>query len=136
MQIDSTRPLRVFLSYSPEDTVIVKEHYQNLLANDIDAWLNEESLLPGQERELEIPKAAKNAEAFIIFLSNKSINQEGYFQKEIKLALDIADEKPEGAIFIIPARLEDCVLPSRISKWQWVDLFSDSGFSKLMKSLT
>ena len=136
MQINSTRPLRVFLSYSPEDKDAVNVHYQNLLANGIDAWFTEENLLPGQERELEIPKAAKNADAFIIFLSNKSINQEGYFQKEIKIALDIADEKPEGVIYIIPARLEDCILPARIGKWQWVDLFSDFGFSRLMKSLT
>ncbi len=135
MQNNLIRPLKVFLSYSPDDTVIVNRHYQNLLTNGIDAWFREENLLPGQEQDLEIPKAAKNADAFIIFLSNKSISQEGYFQKEIKLALDIADEKPEGAIYIIPARLEDCVLPSRISRWQWVDLFLDTGFSKLMKAL-
>jgi DNA helicase-2/ATP-dependent DNA helicase PcrA len=135
MHINSTRPLKVFLSYSPEDKDAVNTHYQNLLANGIDAWFKEENLLPGQERELEVPKAARDADAFIIFLSNKSINQEGYFQKEIKIALDIADEKPEGIIYIIPTRLEDCILPARIGKWQWVDLFSNSGFSRLMKSL-
>lgn len=135
MQNNINRPLKVYLCYSSDDRLVVKEHYQNLLDNGIDVWFNEESILPGQDWELEIPKAAKNADAFIIFLSNKSITKEGYVQKEIKIGLDIADEKPEGSIFIIPARLEECTVPSRLSRWQWVDLFSEYGFSKLMRSL-
>lgn len=135
MQNNTTRPLKVFLCYSSEDKSAVRGHYQSLLAEGVDAWFNEESILPGQEWELEIPKAARNADAFIIFLSNQSITKEGYVQKEIKLALDIADEKPEGTIFIIPARLENCTVPTRISRWQWVDLFTETGYPRLLKSL-
>jgi hypothetical protein len=32
-------------------------------------------------------------------------------------------EKPEGEIFIIPARLEECDNLESLGKWQWVDLF-------------
>jgi hypothetical protein len=56
-------------------------------------------------------------------------------QREIKYALDIADEKPEGTIFLIPARLENCRVPDRLSGKQWVNLFEEKGFERLIKSL-
>jgi hypothetical protein len=67
--------------------------------------------------------------------SKASINKEGYVQREIRYALDVADEKPEGAIFIIPLRLEECDVPSRLTRWQWVNLFEDGGYENLLRSL-
>ena len=37
-------------------------------------------------------------------------------QKEIKFALDVAEEQPEGRIYIIPARLEDMRCASQTVK--------------------
>jgi len=71
----------------------------------------------------------------VICLSHKSITKEGYIQKEIKFALDSADEKPEGTIFLIPARLEECVVPDQLGRWQWVDLFDETGYERLLRSL-
>lgn len=68
-------------------------------------------------------------------LSNKSVTKEGYVQKEIKLALDLADEKPEGVIFIIPVKLDDCAVPHHLTKTQWVDLSIEDGYAKLSRSL-
>lgn len=45
------------------------------------------------------------------------------------MALDIADQIPEGQIYIIPLRLENCDVPSRLSKWQWVNFFDDKIFA-------
>ena len=61
--------------------------------------------------------------------------QAGFVQKEIKFVLDVADEQPEGRIFIIPARLEDCKVPDRLSRWHWVNLFEDTGYDNLLCSL-
>lgn len=68
-------------------------------------------------------------------MSSRSISKEGYFQKEIKFALDVADEKPEGTIFVIPLKLEDCDVPRRLIKWQWVNYFEGQGFSRLILAL-
>ncbi len=65
----------------------------------------------------------------------QSINKEGFVQKEIRIALDAADEKPEGTIFIIPIRLEECSVPERISQFHWVDLFEKDGYEHLFKAL-
>jgi hypothetical protein len=40
-------------------------------------------------------------------LSRNSTTKRGYVQKEIVKGLDVADEQPEGAAFILPARLEE-----------------------------
>jgi outer membrane protein assembly factor BamD (BamD/ComL family) len=129
------RPLKVFLCHASGDKPPVRELYKRLTTEGVDAWLDQEKLLPGQDWRMEIPRAVREADVVVICLSKKSITKEGYVQKEIKFALDIAEEKPEGTIFLIPARLEDCIVPDRLNRWQWVDLDDDNGFIKLLRSL-
>ena len=45
------------------------------------------------------------------------------------------DQQPDGTIFIIPARLEDCKVPERLSKWHWVNLYKEGGIEKLVDAL-
>ncbi len=129
------RPLKVFLCHASQDKAAVRELYQFLRQNGIDSWLDEAKIKPGQEWRIEIPKAIRESDAIIVCLSGNSITKEGYVQKEIKEALDIADEKPEGTIFIIPARLDECKVPDRLSRWQWVDLFREWGHGWLLQGL-
>jgi len=135
MAKETTRPLKVFLCHASGDKPQVRALYKRLVAEGVDAWLDQEKLLPGQDWRVEIPRAVRVADVVVVCLSNKSITKEGYIQKEIKFALDVADEKPEGAIFIIPARLEDCPVPDKLSRWHWVDLFEENGYAKLLRSL-
>ena len=135
MPKEPTHPLKVFLCHASGDKPPVRDLYKRLTAEGVDAWLDKEKLLPGQDWRLEIPRAVQEADVVVVCLSNKSVTKEGYVQKEIKFALDSAEEKPEGAIFLIPARLEDCVVPERLSRWQWVDLYEENGFIQLLRSL-
>jgi len=96
---------------------------------------HEEDLLPGQEWKREIPKAVRRSDVVIVCLSHTAINKRGYVQKEIKIALDIADEQPEGTIYIIPLKLEQCEVPERLSHLQWVDFFKEEGYRRLVRSL-
>lgn len=127
--------LQVFLCHSVADKPAVRSLYQRLIADKVDAWLDEENLIPGQNWQDEIPKAVRASDVVIVCLSRNSVSKEGYIQKEIKLALDIANEKPEGTIFIIPLRLEECVVPERLKIYQWVDLFNHNAYEKLILSL-
>jgi len=135
MGSEGKRPLKVFLCHASGDKPLVRELYKRLIAEGVDAWLDQEKLLPGQDWRVEIPRAVREADVVVICLSNKSITKEGYVQKEIKFALDSAEEKPQDTIFLIPARLEDCVVPERLGRWQWVDLFEENGFIRLARSL-
>jgi SpoVK/Ycf46/Vps4 family AAA+-type ATPase len=127
--------LRAFLCHSSADKEIVRDLYTRLKREGFEPWLDEENLLPGQDWELEISKAVRASHVVIVCLSNASTNKEGFIQKEIKYALDVADEKPEGAIFIIPLRLEDCVVPERLRRWHWVNFFDERGYGKLREAL-
>lgn len=135
MSTTQKRALRVFLCHASGDKLAAKDLYARLLIDGVDPWLDKEKLLPGQDWDFEIRKAVRESDAIIICLSQRSITKEGYVQKEIKMALDIADEKLEDTIYMIPARLEEVEVPSRLSRWQWVDLFDDEGYERLLKSL-
>jgi len=132
---EEKRPLKVFLCHASGDKPPVRDLYKRLTLEGVNAWLDQEKLLPGQDWRMEIPHAVREADVVVICLSNKSITKEGYVQKEIKFALDIAEEKPDGTIFLIPARLENCTVPERLNRWQWVDLYDENGFIKLLRSL-
>jgi SOS-response transcriptional repressor LexA len=129
------RKLKVFLAHSKDDKLIVRKYYHRLIANGFDVWLDEEKIIPGQDWDLEIRKAIRSTDVFIVFLSKNSITKEGYIQKEIRIALDIADEKPEGTNFFIPARIEECLVPVRIDRFHWVNLFEQEGYKKLKDAL-
>ncbi|HMB24614.1 MAG: cell division protein FtsZ [Chloroflexota bacterium] len=128
--------MQVFLCHSSNDKATVRKLYQRLQnEKNIKPWLDEEELLPGQQWDLEIRRAVRNSDAVIICLSHSSVNKEGYIQKELRFALDIADEKPEGTIFIIPLKLDDCDVPERLRSWQWVNYYEEGAFERLIKSL-
>ena len=134
------RKLRVFLCHASQDKPIVRELYQRLTAESwIDPWLDEEKLLPGQDWNLEIEKAVEAADAVIVCVSTVSVAKEGYVQKELRQVLNIALEKLEGAIFILPIRLDDCAIPRQLRDKQFIDYFPDSkhvlAFERLKASL-
>jgi hypothetical protein len=62
-------------------------------------------VLPGDDWDFAIQRALRNSRVVIACLSPSSITKEGYVQKEISIALDVALEKPEAMVYIIPARL-------------------------------
>lgn len=63
------------------------------------------------------------------------MNNTGYVQKEITVALDAADLRPEGTIYIVPVRLEECDVPERLAHIHYLDLFRADGYEKLVKAL-
>jgi len=134
MPVTDKRPLKVFLCHPHSDKDAVKALYTRLTKDGVDAWFDKEKLIPGQDWELVIRKAVREADVVVVCLS-KRFNQAGFRQKEVRLALDTAMEKPEGEIFIIPARLEECDTLESLRKWHRVDLFEEDGYEILMRAL-
>jgi hypothetical protein len=125
----------IFLCHSSTDKPAVRALYRRLLDDGINPWFDEENLLPGQQWRAEISKAVRSSAAVIVCISRSSVERTGYVQKEIKFALDAADERPEGAIFLIPVKLEDCVMPDRLSYLHWVNLHEPDGYERLLRAL-
>ena len=134
------RKLRVFLCHASQDKPVVRDLYQRLKSETwIDPWLDEERLLPGQDWNLEIEKAVESSDAVIVCVSSTSVAKEGYVQKELRQVLNIALEKLEGAIFVLPVKLDDCPLPRQLKDKQALDYFPASrqaaAYDKLKTSL-
>jgi len=125
----------IFLSYAKEDKERVRRIYRRLIAERLNVWWDLANLLPGQEWEKVIVNTIKNAHCVIVFLSNYSVNKRGYIQKEIRVALEAAEKIPEGEIFIIPVRLDECLVPEGLTKWQWIDGFRPRELNKIILSL-
>lgn len=136
---ETKRPLKVFLSYASQDRPLVRELSRRLVGEGwIDTWVDEKSLLPGQDWRVKIEEAVEEADVVIICLSNHSVSKEGYVQKELRYAREIALEKPEETIFLIPLRLDECEVPRGLRFYQWVDYFGDAkdnSYDALAKSL-
>jgi hypothetical protein len=127
--------LQVFLCHSSGDKPQVRSLYQRLVKDGVDPWLDEKKLLPGQQWREEIKRAVRSADVVIVCLSPESVSKEGFVQREIKYALDAAEEKPPGTIFIIPVRLEECPVPEQLAEFHWVNLFEENGYGQMIQAL-
>ena len=127
--------LRVFLCHCSADKAAVRSLYQKLLSDGFLPWLDETDLLPGQDWNRAIQDAVRAADVVVVCLSKQSVTRAGYIQRELRFALQVAEEKPLGQIFVIPARLCECDVPKDLAGWHWVDLFSPNGYERLLASL-
>ncbi len=136
-----SQPVRIFLCHCSGDKPAVRKLYGRLKADGFLPWLDEKDLIPGTKWREVIPKVVRESDVVLVCLSETSITKNGYVQKEIKFALDEADEKPDETIFIIPVRLAEVGVPERLSQWQWVNLFqsdgneSEDGYDNLARAL-
>jgi hypothetical protein len=127
---------RIFLCHASNDKARVRELYRKLKEAGYHPWLDEEDLLPGQKWWPAIRKVISDLNNLVVVcLSCNSVNRRGVVQREIKRALDVLDQMPEDAIYLIPARLEDCPVPDRLADLHWVDLFEPRGFERLRRAL-
>jgi TIR domain/Trypsin-like peptidase domain len=125
----------VCLCHSSGDKECVRKLYHRLTADGVRCWFDEEDLLPGQDWEFEIGKAIRRCRFVLACISNSSISKSGFVQKELRLALDVADEQPGGSTFLIPVRLEECEIPDRLKRWQAADLFKPETYTRLRRAL-
>ncbi len=128
----------VFLCYAKKDREIALRLCNDLNRSEIQVWLDEKKLLPGQNRKLEIRQAIKTCSHFLILISSHSTTQRGHFQKELKYALDLLDEFPPGEIFVIPIRLDKSqVIYEKLEDIHYTDFFPsyESGLKKVIQSI-
>lgn len=125
----------VFMSSAREDSHRVAPVYNALISAGFRPWLDVQNLLPGQDWMYSIQKAIRQADFFLVFLSEASVSKRGYVHKEIRLALEQAQIFPAATTFILPVRLDAVQPPRELIQYQWVDLFSPGGLEKLVFAL-
>lgn len=132
--VGQTQP-RVFIAYVQEDLSIVKKLYQAFEQHGFRPWLDKKKLLPGQNWPRAIETAIQTSDFFVACFSRRATSKRGSFHSELRYALNCAAKVPLDEIFFIPLRLDDCVVPRRISREvQYLDLFPqwDAGVSRVI----
>ena len=136
MDILPSQKLRAFLCHAHCDKPFARSLNLLLHAFGVDPWLDEEQLKGGDDWELRIRTAVRTSHVVIVCLSPESINKAGFVQKEIRIALDVADEQPEGAIFLIPVKIKQCDIPERLRKLHCINFYEKKGWPELLDALT
>jgi hypothetical protein len=129
------RSVSVFLCHSSQDKPLVRELHAQLKQDGFAPWLDSEDILPGEEWEAAIRHAVRSSHVVLVCLSQGSVSKAGFLQRELRFALQVAEEQPEGTIFIIPLRLEDCTVPEALSRWQWLNHFEVGAYGRLLSAL-
>jgi len=129
---------KVFVAYVQEDAAAAERLFAGLEAWGFDPWLDRRKLLPGQNWPRSIEEAIGTSDFFLACFSHRSVKKKGGFQAEIRYALDCTQRIPLDQIFLIPARLDACLVPLRIQReTQYIDLFPewDRGFRRMVTAM-
>lgn len=128
--------LKVFVSYAKEDRDLALKHYDLLLKEGADPWMDVKDLLPGQNWEAEIDKAFSNANVVVLLLSKQSVSKRGFVQREANDAIERLRYKQPTDIYVIPLLLEPCDVPNHIAvRLQYVDLSTEGAWGQVQASL-
>jgi hypothetical protein len=127
---------KIFISYAKEDLAFAEKLYNYLEENGFKPWIDKKGILPGQNWDFVIKKALREANYIILLLSDTSVQKRGYVQREFKIALDYVEEKLEDDIYIIPLKINNCEVPEKLSRFQWIEYDESlTSFELILRSL-
>lgn len=126
---------KVFISYSRSDVSSATDIYWFLRNSVCNPWMDIYDLVPGQDWELEINHNIKTADFFIACLSKNSVSKRGYVQKELKEAISVLEQIPDGEIYVIPIRIDDCNVPVSLASKHWLDWSAMNAQETLLKAI-
>ena len=71
----------------------------------------------------------------MVFLSADTIERDGYKNRELRLALKKQSLKGPGRSFVIPILIDRCEPPDDLSELQWLRLWEDDWWTRLLKAI-
>jgi uncharacterized protein (TIGR02145 family) len=127
-------PERIFLCHAREDSQRVQKTYWRLRTAGLSPWIDKKDIPPASKWDDEIRRNLQAARFVIVFLSAQLLRtSEGYVQKEIQLALSMANERPNNQLLVLLARLDGSDTPSIFDGLATVDLAEADGDERLGK---
>lgn len=128
---------KVFISHASEDKErFVINFASKLRANGVDAWLDKWEMLPGDSLVDKIfEEGIKEADSFIIVLSNHSINKP-WVREELNASFVKRIGKNSK---IIPIVLDDCTVPECLQSTIWENINDhqnyEENFTRILNSI-
>lgn len=129
-------PVRLaFLSYAKEDAGFVQTLAARLLQDGVLTWFDEKDLLPGDDWKHKIDDAIERSDFMLVFLSSVSVSKTGYFQRELKYALEQRQLRPQGTRYIIPIIVDGCQVPATLRDIHWLRAEEPNWYDRLKRTL-
>src|SRR5882724_3534389 len=105
----------IFISYARPNLEFVRTLAELLRSNGFGVWFDKDSLLVGDDWESVIIREIKNARIFLVCFSAESVDRRGYFHKEMRVAMDVAQTIPPNVLYVVPIRINKCPIPDALS---------------------
>ncbi len=105
--------MATFISYSRVNSDFAVRLAKDLRSTGYEIWLDQLDIPTGSRWDDEIEKALENSPIFLIILSTQSIQSQNV-KDEIGYAIDAGKH-------ILPVVIEDCKVPFRLRRFQYVD---------------
>jgi hypothetical protein len=123
-------PGQIFISYSRVDTEFVTRLINDLTMQGLNVWMDQRNIGAGQRWDNVIQDALEACDLFIIVLSPHSVESENVLD-ELSFAINARKR-------IIPILLQNCEIPYRIARVQFVNFTKDyqTGFHHLISEIT
>jgi formylglycine-generating enzyme required for sulfatase activity len=123
----------VFLSHVREDAERIERLAAALEARGVATWIDRHQIKPGQRWQKAIEEAIRSGAFFVACFSQAyAARTRSYVNKELLIAIEEVQLRPEEASWFIPIRLDECEIPDRrigpelsIRSFQWLDMFPD-----------
>lgn len=126
----------IFISYARANEDFVRKLADFLRLNGFDVWFDKDSLLAGDDWQSVIFREISNARIFLVCFSAESMDHRGYFHKEMRIAMDVAQTIPPNVLYIVPIRINHCPIPEVLSRYHVLSAFDNNGWqADLLKSL-
>lgn len=128
---------KVFISHASEDKErFVMDFASKLRANGVDAWLDKWEMLPGDSLVDKIfEEGIKEADSFIIILSNYSVNKP-WVREELNASFVKRIGKNSK---IIPIVLDNCTVPECLQTTIWENINNyqnyEENFTRILNSI-
>jgi hypothetical protein len=120
---------KYFFSYARNDSEFVLRLAKELRNRGANLWLDQLDILGGERWDHAVEQSLQACEGMIVVLSADAVSSQNVMD-EVSYALE--EEK-----LIIPVRYEDCAIPFRLRRVQFVDFAQDfeDGLRALLKAL-
>ena len=127
--------MKIFLSHSSKDKPFVEKLAKDILALDVEVWLDKWEMRVGDSLFDKIEEGLETSDYLIVILSKNSVNSL-WVKKELNAFL--CDEISSKNVKILPALIDDCSIPIFLREKLYADFRGDyaGGFQMLTEVIT
>ncbi|NAS14319.1 toll/interleukin-1 receptor domain-containing protein [Poritiphilus flavus] len=135
-EIDIPGAPSVFICHASEDKKEAMDIYRSLKKGQLNPWIDKEGIRSGDNWNLVLERTIKDIDYFIVVQSKAMAGKvRGYVNKEINLALRLADEVRAGFNYLFPVLIDDSEPLEELRKYQTRDLTDISNIKGLIKDI-